>query len=102
MLEFEAKVGLDVLLKRLIDEEYTRHPFYGGYKMVVCVKHCGHRVNRKLAQRLMPSMGLAATVPGSTRDGHTSSKRCSVFAVRLGGGAVSQELYYLACFFSTW
>ena len=102
MLEFEAKVGLDVLLKRLIDEEYNCHPFYGSCKMVVCVRHCGHRVNRKLAQRLMPSMGLAATVPGSTRDGHTSSKRCSVFAVRLGGGAVSQELYYLACFFSTW
>jgi putative transposase len=64
MLEFEAKVGLDVLLKRLIDEECTRHPFYGGYKMVVCVRHCGHRANRKRAQCLMPSMGLAAIAPG--------------------------------------
>ena len=70
-----AIIEIDVLLKRLIDEKYNRHPFYGGRKMVGCVAHCGHRVNRKRAQCLMPSMGLAATVAVSTRDGHTSSKR---------------------------
>ncbi len=52
---------IDVLLKRLIDEEYTRHPFYGSRKMVVYLGRCGHKVNRKRAQRLMRSMGLAAT-----------------------------------------
>jgi putative transposase len=54
----------DEVLKRLIDEEYTRHPFYGSRKMVVHLGRCGHRVNRKRAQRLMRSMGLAGMAPG--------------------------------------
>ena len=54
----------DEVLKRLIDEEYTRHPFYGSRKMVVHLERCGHRVNRKRAQRLMRSMGLAGMAPG--------------------------------------
>jgi putative transposase len=37
----------DEMLKRLIDEEYTRHPFYGSRKMVVYLGRCGHTVNRK-------------------------------------------------------
>ena len=36
----------DELLKRLIDEEYTRHPFYGTRRMVVYLGRCGHTVNR--------------------------------------------------------
>ena len=52
------------MLKRLIDEEYTRHLFYGSRKMVVSLDRCGHRVSRKRAQRLMRSMGLAAMAPG--------------------------------------
>ena len=54
----------DEVLKRLIDEEYTRHPFYGSRKMVVYLQRCGHRVNRKRAQRLMRGLGLAAMAPG--------------------------------------
>ena len=54
----------DEVLKRLIDEEYTRHPFYGSRKMVVYLRRCGHRVNLKRAQRLMRSMGLAGMAPG--------------------------------------
>lgn len=46
-------------LKRLIDEEYTRHPFYSSRKMVVYLLRCGHRVNRKRAQRLMRGQRLA-------------------------------------------
>jgi putative transposase len=30
------------VLKRLIDEEYTRHPFYGSRKMVVHLGRCAH------------------------------------------------------------
>lgn len=52
------------VLKRLIDEEYTRHPFYGSRKMVAYLGRCGHRVNRKRAQRLMRGMGLAGMAPG--------------------------------------
>jgi putative transposase len=49
-------VEVDEVLKRLLDEEYTRHPFYGSRKMVVHLCRCGHRVNRKRVQRLMRSM----------------------------------------------
>ena len=55
----------DEVPKRLIDEEYTRHPFYGSREMVVYLRRCGHRVNRKRAQRLMRSMGLAGMAPGA-------------------------------------
>jgi putative transposase len=55
----------DQLLSRLIDEEYTRHPFYGTRRMVVVIsKAVGYRVNRKRVQRLMRQMGLAGMAPG--------------------------------------
>ena len=43
----------ELLFSRLIDEEYTRHPFYGSRKMVVFLKAAGHHVNRKRVRRLM-------------------------------------------------
>ncbi len=45
---------------RRIDEEYTRHPFYGSRKMTVCLRRQGYRVNRKRVQGMMRRMGLAA------------------------------------------
>ena len=65
----------DELLKRLIDEEYTRHPFYGSRKMVVYLGRSGHRVNRKRAQRLMRCLGLAGMAPGpNTSKAHPQHK----------------------------
>ena len=65
----------DEVLKRLIDEEYTRHPFYGSRKMVVYLGRCGHRVNRKRVQRLMRCMGLAGMAPGpNTSRAHPQHK----------------------------
>ena len=55
---------LDLLHSRLIDEEYTRHPFYGTRRMVVFLNKAGHLVNRKRVQRLMREMGLAGMTPG--------------------------------------
>jgi putative transposase len=54
----------DLLFSRLIDEEYTRRPFYGSRKMVVFLMMAGHGVNRKRVQRLMREMGLAGMAPG--------------------------------------
>jgi len=54
----------DLSLIRLIDEEYTRHPFYGSRKMVIFLGTAGHAVNRKRVQRLMRQMGLVAMAPG--------------------------------------
>jgi putative transposase len=54
----------DILTSRLIDEEYTKHPFYGTRRMVIFLKTAGHTVNRKRVQRLMRAMGLAGMAPG--------------------------------------
>jgi putative transposase len=54
----------ELLLLRLLDEEYTRHPFYGSRKMVVWLVNQGHVVNRKRVQRLMRILGLVAMAPG--------------------------------------
>ncbi len=53
-----------LLLCRLIDGEYTAHPFYGTRRMVVILRRLGHEVNRKRVQRLMRMMGLAGMAPG--------------------------------------
>ncbi len=54
----------ELLLCRLIDEEYTQRPFYGSRKMVIFLQEAGHTVNRKRVQRLMRVMGLAGMAPG--------------------------------------
>ena len=60
----EDAAAEDLLLCRLIDEEYTNRPFYGSRRMVVFLRGAGHVVNRKRVQRLMRSMGLAGMAPG--------------------------------------
>jgi len=48
----------------LLDEEYTRHPFYGSRRMKRYLKDCGYIVNRKKVQRLMQTLGLSGMAPG--------------------------------------
>jgi putative transposase len=48
---------------RLIDEEYTRHPFFGSRKMRDYLRRLGHRVNRKRVRRLMRKMGIKSVAP---------------------------------------
>ena len=50
-------------MMRLIDEEYTRHPFYGSRKMRIWLTKQGFEVNRKRVQRLMRKMGLESVAP---------------------------------------
>ena len=50
-------------LMRLIDEEYTRHPFYGSRKMRDWLLRQGYAVNRKRVRRLMRKMGLVSVAP---------------------------------------
>jgi putative transposase len=50
-------------LMRLLDEEYTRHPFYGSRKLTVWLIGQGEAVNRKRVVRLMRLMGLEAIYP---------------------------------------
>jgi len=77
---------LDLLHSRLIDEDYTRHPFYGSRKMVIFLKTLGYIVNRKRVQRLMRAMGLAAIAPGpNTSRAHPEHK---IYPYLLRGVAV--------------
>jgi putative transposase len=50
-------------LMRLIDEQYTRMPFYGWPRMTAHLKGQGYEVNHKRVQRLMSKMGLEAIYP---------------------------------------
>lgn len=49
---------------RLIDELYTKAPFYGILKMTEALRQLGHAVNHKRVARLMRLMGLRAIFPG--------------------------------------
>jgi putative transposase len=51
-------------LMRLLDEQYTAHPFYGSRKMTTWLQEVHQEeVNRKRVQRLMRQMGLEAIYP---------------------------------------
>src|SRR4051812_34466253 len=50
-------------LMRLLDEQYTRTPFYGSRKMREWLITEGYAVNRKRISRLLALMGLEAAYP---------------------------------------
>jgi len=70
-------------LMELIEEEYTRHPFYGTRKMRDVLRRKGFKVNRKRVQRLMRIMGIQSVAPkpftSIPRKGH------KVYPYLLGG-----------------
>ena len=53
----------DLRLMRLIDQEYTAHPFLGSRRLTKWLVEQGEAVNRKRVQRLMGRMGLEAVHP---------------------------------------
>lgn len=50
-------------LMRMLDEQYTRTPFYGSRRMVEWLATRGFEVNRKRVRRLMEVMGIEAVYP---------------------------------------
>jgi putative transposase len=62
-------------LMRLIDEQYTRAPFYGSRRMTAWLRAQGYDVNRKRVSRLMQVMGIEAVYPkpnlSRPAEGHT-------------------------------
>jgi putative transposase len=50
----------NLLLMRLLDEQYMRTPFYGVLKMTDWLEKQGHAVNLKRVRRLLRLMGLEA------------------------------------------
>lgn len=55
--------GYNRIMMNLIDEKYTRTPFYGVAKMTAWLHRQGHFVNQKRVRRLMRLMGLEALYP---------------------------------------
>ena len=53
----------DLALMRLLDEQYTRTPFYGVRRMTHWLRGEGHGVNPKRVRRLLRAMGLEAVYP---------------------------------------
>lgn len=64
-LYYEARLLTEETLKimRLLDEEHTRHPFYGVPKMTEFLRRKGYRVGRDRVRTLLRSMGLEAVYP---------------------------------------
>lgn len=54
----------DLFLMHLIDEEYTKLPFYGSRRMKAQLCGLGYPIGRERVQRLMRLMGLEAIFPG--------------------------------------
>jgi putative transposase len=61
--EISQEAAYNILLMRLLDEEYTRHPCKGVLKMVKYLDDLGHLVNQKRVRRLLRLMGLMAIYP---------------------------------------
>ena len=53
----------NLLLMRLLDEQYTRTPFYGIKKMTAWLRTQDYEVNHKRVARLLRQMGLMAIYP---------------------------------------
>jgi putative transposase len=62
------------MLMRLMDEAFTRRPFYGSRRLTDWLREKGHEVNRKRVTRLMEVMGIEAIYPkprlSQPGDGH--------------------------------
>lgn len=53
----------NLLLMRLLDEQYTRYPFYGVERMTAFLRTQGFEVNQKRVRRLLRKLGLLAIYP---------------------------------------
>jgi len=53
----------NLFFMRLLDEQFTKTPFYGVEKMTFWLRTQGHMVNSKRVRRLLRKMGLEAIYP---------------------------------------
>lgn len=51
------------MLMRLLDEQYTRTPYYGSRKMTAWLNQQGYAVGRKRVRHLLQTMGLETIYP---------------------------------------
>jgi len=73
---------LNLHLMRLIDQEYTAHPFLGYRKMARWLCEQGYPINKKRVARLMQQMGLQAMVPGPATSSVSVENRVYPYLLR--------------------
>ena len=76
------ETATNLRLMRLLDEEYTRHPFYGSRRLTAWLNGQGEEVNRKRVQRLLRLMGLEAIYPKPRLSVADSSHRVYPYLLR--------------------
>jgi putative transposase len=54
---------LDRALMRLLDEQYTKTPFYGVRKMTIYLRKAGYKIGKDHVRTLLRKMGLEAVFP---------------------------------------
>ena len=78
----------NLLLMRLIDEEYTRHPFYGTLRLTAWLRREGYEVNPKRVRRLMREMGIEAVYQKPKLS--TRSKKHKIWPYLLRGVSIDR------------
>ena len=76
---------------RLIDEQYTRTPFYGVPRITKWLREQGYQVNHKRVARIMKLMGLEAIYP-KPRLSH-GSKEHKIYPYLLRGICIDRPDY---------
>jgi putative transposase len=87
--ETQGESDYNLHLMKLIDEQYTKAPFYGTRKMTNWLKKQGYEVNRKRVQRLMRLMGIEAIYPRK-RGLSTSSDESKKYPYLLRGLVITE------------
>ena len=74
--------ALNLLLMRLIDEQYMKTPFYGRRRMTAHLVRAGYAINPKRVARLMETMGLFALYPKKKTSVSASQHRVYPYLLR--------------------
>jgi putative transposase len=85
---------LNLLLMRLIDEQYTKRPFYGVPRMTTWLRRQGYEINHKRVARLMRLMGLEAVRPKPRLSRGSKEHRIYPYLLR---GRVIDHADYVWC-----
>jgi len=78
----------NLMLMRLLDEQYTATPFYGVPRMTAWLRQEGYDINPKRVRRLMRQMGLEAIYPKPKLSQPCKEHR--IYPYRLRGLTVSR------------
>ena len=72
----------DVTVMRLMDEQYTRTPYYGVERMTAWLRRLGLRIGHNRVRRLLRRMGLEALYPKPrlSRPGGSATPSLPLFA----------------------